>query len=164
MELIIPLVFVYILGNFNLAGPVNFAGPEVSERVGEFDKMEKNATVWLKRLKLLDNLADVVRICANKETRDAAYRAIDLLRDASIPTPWWGRDADLALLSGVYKHGFGNYDSLRSDDQFAEAFKPAFRPVVEQVRQYSCILLLFCRYLCTEQNQTNWSPVMCHWT
>jgi hypothetical protein len=152
MELIIPLVFVYILGNFNLAGPVNFAGPEVSERVGEFDKMEKNATVWLKRLKLLDNLADVVRICANKETRDAAYRAIDLLRDASIPTPWWGRDADLALLSGVYKHGFGNYDSLRSDDQFAEAFKPAFRPVVEQVRQYSCILLLFCRYLCPEQN------------
>jgi hypothetical protein len=139
-------------------------GPEVSERVGEFDKMEKNATVWLKRLKLLDNLADVVRICANKETRDAAYRAIDLLRDASIPTPWWGRDADLALLSGVYKHGFGNYDSLRSDEQFAEAFKPAFRPVVEQVRQYSCILLLVCRYLCTEQNQTNWSPVMCHWT
>lgn len=94
--------------------------------MGEFDKVEKNASVWLKRLKLLDSLADVVRICANKETREAAYRAIDALRDASVPHEGWGRDADLALLAGVYKHGFGNYESLRKDEQFAEPFtRPA---------------------------------------
>lgn len=88
--------------------------------------MEKNSSVWLKRLKLLDSLADVVRICANKETREAAYRAIDLLRDASVPNEGWGREADLALLAGVYKHGFGNYEALRKDEQFAEAFERVF--------------------------------------
>lgn len=102
------------------------SGPEVTERVGEWDKMEKNSSVWLKRLKLLDSLADVVRICANKETREAAYRAIDLLRDASVPNEGWGREADLALLAGVYKHGFGNYEALRKDEQFAEAFERVF--------------------------------------
>uniref|UniRef100_A0A7I4B419 ATP-dependent helicase CHD1-2/hrp3 HTH domain-containing protein n=1 Tax=Physcomitrium patens TaxID=3218 RepID=A0A7I4B419_PHYPA len=101
-------------------------GPEVSERVGEFDKVGRNGSVWLKRLKLLDNLADVVRICANKETREAAYRAIDNLRDASVPHEAWGREADLALLAGVYKHGFGNYESLRKDEQFVEAFSKVF--------------------------------------
>lgn len=104
----------------------SITGPEVTERVGEFDKVEKNASVWLKRLKLLDSLADVVRVCANKETREAAYRAIDLLRDASVPHEGWGREADLALLAGVYKHGFGNYESLRKDEQFAETFARAF--------------------------------------
>lgn len=88
--------------------------------------MEKNSSVWLKRLKLLDSLADVVRICANKETREAAYRAIDLLRDASVPNEGWGREADLALLAGVYKHGFGNYEALRKDEQFSEAFERVF--------------------------------------
>lgn len=104
----------------------SFTGPEVTARVGEFDKVGKNASVWLKRLKLLDSLADVVRVCANKETREAAYRAIDLLRDASVPHEGWGREADLALLAGVYKHGFGNYESLRKDEQFADTFARAF--------------------------------------
>ncbi|XP_024367770.1 uncharacterized protein [Physcomitrium patens] len=105
---------------------IEMAGPEVSARVGEFDKVARNGSVWLKRLKLLDNLADVVRICANKETREAAYRAIDNLRDASVPHDGWGREADLALLAGVYKHGFGNYESLRKDEQFSETFTKVF--------------------------------------
>jgi hypothetical protein len=98
--------------------------------------VEKNASVWLKRLKLLDSLADVVRVCANKETREAAYRAIDLLRDASVPHEAWGREADLALLAGVYKHGFGNYESLRKDEQFSEAFRKVFSGPAPAVSLY----------------------------
>lgn len=112
------------------------AGPEVTERVGEWDKIEKNASAWLKRLKLLDTLGNVVRICANKETREAAYRAIDLLKDASVPTENWTRETDLALLAGVYKNGFGNYEALHKDEQFAEAFKRALYATSQEVFDY----------------------------
>lgn len=58
----------------------------------------------------------------NKETREAAYRAIDALRDANILLERWERDADLALMARVYKHGFGNHEPLRKDKQFPKPF------------------------------------------
>ncbi|KAJ7548327.1 hypothetical protein O6H91_07G007200 [Diphasiastrum complanatum] len=99
-------------------------GCDLSERVGQWERVEKSASSWLRRLHLLQRLGEAVRISANKQTRDAAYRAIDSLKDATVPFPWWGREADLALLSGVYKHGFGNYETLHNDPQFTGAFKP----------------------------------------
>jgi len=102
-------------------------GPEVSSRVGPWDRVEKSASGWLKRLILLDNLGNVIRLCASKETQETAYNAIDILKDGTSPFEWWGREADLALLAGVYKHGFGNYEALQGDPQFASAFKPLQR-------------------------------------
>lgn len=97
-------------------------GPEVTERVGQWEKIEKSGSVWLKRIRLLDNLGHVVRLCANPETQENAYNAIDSLGDATLPCDWWSRESDLALLAGIYKHGFGGYEALRTDQQFAEAF------------------------------------------
>lgn len=102
-------------------------GPEVSSRVGPWDRVEKSASGWLKRLVLLDSLGNVIRLCASKETQEAAYNAIDNLKDGTIPFEWWGREADLALLAGVYKHGFGNYEALQGDSQFTSAFRPLHR-------------------------------------
>lgn len=97
-------------------------GPEVAERVGQWERMEKLGSVWIKRIRLLDNLGHVVRLCANPETQESAYNAIDSLGDATVPCNWWSRESDLALLAGIYKHGFGSYEALRTDEQFAEAF------------------------------------------
>ncbi|KAH9308498.1 hypothetical protein KI387_036409, partial [Taxus chinensis] len=99
-------------------------GAEISSHVGLWDRIEKLASVWLRRLMLLDSLGNVLRLCASKETQATAYNAIDSLKDGISPFEWWGREADLALLSGVYKHGFGNYEALQKDPQFASAFKP----------------------------------------
>eukprot|EP00249_Psilotum_nudum_P023985 c29048_g1_i1 orf=227-2086(+) len=98
-------------------------GPEVSDRVGQWERMEKSASVWLKRIRLLDNLGIVVRLCANPETQDASHNAIESLGDATMPCGWWNRECDLALLDGVYKHGFGNYEALRTDEHFADIFR-----------------------------------------
>eukprot|EP00271_Cylindrocystis_brebissonii_P017270 TRINITY_DN4421_c0_g3_i1.p1 TRINITY_DN4421_c0_g3~~TRINITY_DN4421_c0_g3_i1.p1 ORF type:complete len:1619 (-),score=379.98 TRINITY_DN4421_c0_g3_i1:550-4863(-) len=49
---------------------------------------------------------------------------MDLLRDATIPAPWWTHDSDFAILSGVYRHGYGNYELVRDDPQFRTAFGP----------------------------------------
>lgn len=105
-------------------------GPEVTERVGQWERMEKSGSVWLKRIKLLDNLGHVVRLCANPGTQKTAYNAIDSLGDATLPCDWWTRESDLALLAGIYKHGFGSYESLRMDEQFVEAFGPSFEEKV----------------------------------
>ncbi|KAI5071690.1 hypothetical protein GOP47_0013941, partial [Adiantum capillus-veneris] len=101
-------------------------GSEVSERVGQWEKMEKSGAVWLKRIRLLDSLAHVIKLCANPRAQETVYSAIDSLGDATVPCDWWTREADLALLAGVYRHGFGNYEALRMDDEFVEAFKPAW--------------------------------------
>eukprot|EP00250_Pteridium_aquilinum_P008236 c17790_g1_i2 orf=170-1954(+) len=107
-------------------------GPEVSERVGQWDKTEKLGAVWLKRIKLLDSLGHVIRLCANPGTQEMAYNAIDSLGDATVPCDWWTRESDLALLAGVYKHGFGNYEAVRMDEQFAEAFEPSWEEKVSR--------------------------------
>lgn len=99
-------------------------GLEVSERVGQWEKMEKLGGGWWKRIKLLDSLGHVIRLCANPATQEIAYNAIDSLGDATVLCEWWTRESDLALLAGTYEHGFGNYEALRKDDQFAEAFGP----------------------------------------
>ncbi|KAL3691922.1 hypothetical protein R1sor_005573 [Riccia sorocarpa] len=98
------------------------SGPDLTERVGLFEKTDKSSTLWLRRLKLLDSLQEVIRILENEEQRQVAYRAIDSVKDASVPADWWSRDADLALLYGIYKHGFGNYDLIRNDPEFRHAF------------------------------------------
>ncbi|MCO5577693.1 hypothetical protein L7F22_031525 [Adiantum nelumboides] len=100
-------------------------GSEVSERVGQWEKMEKSGAVWLKRIRLLDSLAHVIKLCANPRTQEIVYNAINSLGDATVPCDWWTREADLALLAGVYRHGFGNYEALRMDDEFVDAFKPS---------------------------------------
>ncbi|KAG6557687.1 hypothetical protein Mapa_000452 [Marchantia paleacea] len=99
------------------------SGQELSERVGVFEKTDKSSTLWLRRLRLLDSLQEVIRLCSTKESREVAYRAIDSVKDASVPSEWWSREADLALLYGIYKHGFGNYDLIRNDEEFRDAFR-----------------------------------------
>ncbi|KAH7287096.1 hypothetical protein KP509_32G038000 [Ceratopteris richardii] len=101
-------------------------GPDVSERVGRWEKIEKSGAIWVKRIRLLDNLGHVIQFCASPETQEIAYNAIDTLDDSTVPCDWWTRQSDLALLAGIYRHGFGNYEAIKTDEEFAEAFRPAW--------------------------------------
>eukprot|EP00897_Mesotaenium_endlicherianum_P009637 jgi/Mesen1/8701/ME000052S08124 len=100
-------------------------GQAVALRVGDSDKLAQSGSSWVRRLRLLDHLSDVVRLCASKDTVQAACREIESLRDATLPAAWWDRECDLALLSGVYKLGYGSYDAIRRDPQFSSAFAKA---------------------------------------
>lgn len=48
---------------------------------------------------------EVVRFCSDKAALPAIVSCIQGLNDATLPAPWWSKDADLALLSGVFRHG-----------------------------------------------------------
>jgi hypothetical protein len=39
------------------------------------------------------------------------------------PAPWWDVDADVALLVGLHKHGFNNYEAIRKDEELEPAFQ-----------------------------------------
>lgn len=67
---------------------------------------------------------DVVHFCANPKNLPSAVAAIDSLKDATVPCEWWTRDADVALFSGVFQHGYGNYGEVRTDPKYKTAFKP----------------------------------------
>jgi len=39
------------------------------------------------------------------------------------PAPWWEVDADVALLVGLHKHGFNNYEAIRKDEELEPSFQ-----------------------------------------
>eukprot|EP00850_Spirogloea_muscicola_P008375 SM000044S16022 [mRNA] locus=s44:627479:630047:+ [translate_table: standard] len=102
------------------------AGPAVTERVGlwKAEVVTKQAQAWCRRLRLLQDLDAALHFCREPETAVAAMRIVEGLRDATVPAPWWTAAADLALLSGSARHGFGIYEAMRADVQCAAAFGP----------------------------------------
>ena len=46
-----------------------------------------------------------------------AYAAAKSTLDVTPPCVWWAQPADLALLRGIHKHGYGNYDAVRRDPE-----------------------------------------------
>ena len=68
--------------------------------------------------------AEVVHFCASPSHLPSALSAIDKLRDATLPCEWWSTDADVALLSGIFIHGYGNYREVGMDPKYKPAFKP----------------------------------------
>ncbi|GAQ79272.1 hypothetical protein KFL_000270310 [Klebsormidium nitens] len=101
-------------------------GPEVAARVGVFAKLPTNAKSWVRRLQLLDGLDHALHVCGSKATQKDAFKIILLIaEDGTKPATWWTRNADIALMVGVYRHGYANYDAVRVDPEFAEAFAPA---------------------------------------
>lgn len=89
---------------------------QVAERVGVFAKLPTNAKSWVRRLQLLDGLDHALHVCGSKATQKDAFKIILLIaEDGTKPATWWTRNADIALMVGVYRHGYANYDAVRVD-------------------------------------------------
>ncbi|XRB03887.1 transforming growth factor beta regulator [Pycnococcus provasolii] len=94
-------------------------------RFGVWDKADRLAGVWARRLILLDELHEVVAyLCDPRmvDYRGAVLSALRAIEKSNPPAKWWTRDADVALLMGVHKHGYAYYDRVRTDPEFQSAF------------------------------------------
>jgi hypothetical protein len=94
---------------------------QVAERVGVFAKLPTNAKSWMRRLQLLDGLDHALHVCGSRTTQKDAFKIIMLIaEDGTKPAPWWSRNADVALMLGVYRHGYANYDAVRLDPEVGQ--------------------------------------------
>jgi len=101
------------------------AEPEYDDHVYDSDrvlnerpflkKLQKSAKTIFKRLQILETLGDLVRSnfagfedMSNWPTSDSNQGQLEF------PT-WWTCHHDKDLLIGVYRHGFGRYDLVRTD-------------------------------------------------
>ncbi|CAD7698432.1 unnamed protein product [Ostreobium quekettii] len=91
-------------------------------------KVQSSAKIWTRRLQLLDNITLIAEQLADDEMRRFFERSLKGMSDTNLPAPWWSASADLALIAGVHKHGYGNYEAVRTDPQFAVAFWGAYLP------------------------------------
>jgi len=78
-----------------------------------------------RRLQLLGHLAALVQQLEGSSLVGGRLRALLLAGSmkAAAPVPWWGAEADLGLLLGVYRHGYSNYRAVKEDEHLARAFK-----------------------------------------
>lgn len=90
-------------------------------------KVESIARAIVKRLRMLETFQHSMASLENPRVLRSFTVAIAGMPDSSPPAVWWSADADLALLRGVFKHGYSNYDPLRVDPEFAAAFVGAFK-------------------------------------
>ena len=77
---------------------------------------------WAKRLRVLDHVADAIFLCTDKETQGQARAAIASIPDMARPASWWGFEQDVAILRGITRCGYGNYDAVRVSPEFAHHF------------------------------------------
>lgn len=88
---------------------------KVNSRFGSDQKFAeqllKGGKVILKKLELVAELARVVR------TFDGMKNISDFpeLDSSNAPVEWWDHESDCHLLLGSYRHGYGRYQSMRTD-------------------------------------------------
>jgi hypothetical protein len=83
--------------------------------------------VWVRRLRLLDLQAHALELInSSTQAEEQAYAVARATLDSTQPAVWWGKQADLALLRGIYKHGYGNYDAVRRDPEVRFLLFPRF--------------------------------------
>jgi hypothetical protein len=80
-----------------------------------------------RRLQLLSHLASLVQQLEGSSLVGGRLRALlmggAVNLKAAAPVAWWGAEADLGLLLGVYRHGYSNYRAVKEDEHLARAFK-----------------------------------------
>ncbi|GMH33669.1 hypothetical protein BSKO_01503 [Bryopsis sp. KO-2023] len=85
-------------------------------------KVQSAAKIWTRRLHLLDSITTIVEKLKDKEMMELFESSLGMVSDANPPAQWWTSKTDLCLLRGVHKHGYGNYDAVRTDPEFSWAF------------------------------------------
>ncbi|GLI62110.1 hypothetical protein VaNZ11_004693, partial [Volvox africanus] len=89
-------------------------------------KVDKGSRWLMGRLR---NLADFnAAVTAMQQQPEVLVRFRQLLAampDRSPPATWWNTECDVALLRGMYRAGYGEYDAVFSDPEFLPIFNGA---------------------------------------
>eukprot|EP00468_Gymnochlora_sp_CCMP2014_P000490 CAMPEP_0167742564 /NCGR_PEP_ID=MMETSP0110_2-20121227/1506_1 /TAXON_ID=629695 /ORGANISM="Gymnochlora sp., Strain CCMP2014" /LENGTH=780 /DNA_ID=CAMNT_0007626789 /DNA_START=318 /DNA_END=2660 /DNA_ORIENTATION=+ len=75
-----------------------------------WDKMQRSANVWGRRLCNLHFLGELAR-----SPNDILSLIPTSFFSGPRPTAWWGRNDDKGLLKGTFKHGYARYDHIKAD-------------------------------------------------
>ena len=107
----------------------------ILDLTNEWPKIDKLGLSWLRKLRLLDLIRDAALMGRDEERRQEFDDAMATISESSPPVDWWSIAADKALLLGVYKHGYGSFDKIREDPEYASAFTPDERNIEENLRK-----------------------------
>ena len=92
------------------------------------EKQDNAASLWAKRMRILDMLADAVSMLRspNDGVRGEAEEVVAQVTAANPigVSPWWDYKCDIAMITGVYDHGYGNYEPIKVDERYREVFAP----------------------------------------
>lgn len=81
----------------------------------------------VRRLMLLEELNALMPGFMRSEAVVGIFRALATKLPASaLPAAWWDVEADVAVMVGVHRHGYNNYESIRKDPALQKAFQVSF--------------------------------------
>ncbi|WIA16232.1 hypothetical protein OEZ85_012943 [Tetradesmus obliquus] len=95
-----------------------------------FSKLQGSAKSIVRRLALLQDFNQLLPSLQRSEAVAGMFRALAaaaLPAAAVAPTSWWDVECDVALMIGMHRHGYGNFEAVRQDPDLTAAFQ-GFNP------------------------------------
>ncbi len=82
----------------------------------------------MRRLLLLERLNAAVPALLRSDAVVGLFRAAAAAAAAApgaepLPAPWWDVEADVGLIVGLQRHGYGNFEAIRRDVELEAAFQ-----------------------------------------
>ena len=88
--------------------------------LSKWKKLQGNASVWVRRLRTIQLLEDVVVRSRADDVDVLSLLPKSALRltEGVVPAPWWNNGHDRSLLLGVYDHGYCKYEDIKADKRY----------------------------------------------
>eukprot|EP00878_Enallax_costatus_P014263 GHUV01014918.1.p1 GENE.GHUV01014918.1~~GHUV01014918.1.p1 ORF type:complete len:324 (+),score=65.71 GHUV01014918.1:3406-4377(+) len=89
-----------------------------------FSKVETSAKSIVRRLMLLEELNALMPSFMRSEAVVGIFRVlVHTLPASAAPAVWWDVEADVALMVGVHRHGYNNFETIRKDPVLQAGFQ-----------------------------------------
>lgn len=104
-------------------------------------QLQGSAKSIVRRLALLQDFNQLLPSLQRSEAVAGMFRALAAaaLPAAAAPTSWWDVECDVALMIGMHRHGYGNFEAVRQDPDLTAAFQVGgLTGAVDRQFSYSC--------------------------
>jgi hypothetical protein len=91
-------------------------------------QLQGSAKSIVRRLALLQDFNALMPALQRSEAVAGMFRAMiaAALPAAAAPASWWDVECDVALMVGMHRHGYANYEAVRQDPDLTAAFQVGF--------------------------------------
>lgn len=87
-------------------------------------QVQTSARSIVRRLMLLEELNVLMPSFMRSEAVVGIFRAlVQTLPASTAPAAWWDVEADVALMVGVHRHGYNNFDTIKKDPVLQSGFQ-----------------------------------------
>jgi hypothetical protein len=88
-------------------------------------QLQGNAKSIVRRLALLQDFNSLMPSLQRSEAVAGVFRALiaAALPVAAAPASWWDVECDVALMVGMHRHGYANFEAVRQDPDLTAAFQ-----------------------------------------